>query len=181
LVKKIEKDFVFVGANGGVILADTPVKLLQKVHQLFSGTVKLEDGKAISLDSSKADFIKKRFKGIKIGIFYKYKQELKLLQQVYGNDLTTDLVEFDATDKNIALQIVSGREGISLKKAANLVYFNIDYSATSYWQSRDRLTTKERMVNDVYWVFAQNGIEEQIYKKVLDKKSFTTKHYENSK
>jgi len=30
----------------------------------------------------------------------------------------------------------------------------------------------------VYWVFAKNGIEEQIYKKVLDKKSFTTKHYD---
>ena len=161
-----------------MILADTPVKLLQKVHQLYSGTIKLEDGSAITLDTSKADFIKERFKGVKIGIFYKYKQELKLLQQVYGDSLTTDLNEFNNTNKSIALQIVSGREGISLKKAANLVYFNIDYSATSYWQSRDRLTTKERMVNDVYWVFAKDGIEEKIYEKVLQKKSFTTKHYE---
>ena len=178
LIKKIEKDLVFTGVNGGVILADTPVKLLQKVHQLYSGTIKLEDGSSITLDTSKADFIKERFKGVKIGIFYKYKQELKLLQQVYGDSLTTDLNEFNNTNKSIALQIVSGREGISLKKAANLVYFNIDYSATSYWQSRDRLTTKERMVNDVYWVFAKDGIEEKIYEKVLQKKSFTTKHYE---
>lgn len=178
LIKKIEKDLVFTGVNGGVILADTPVKLLQKVHQLYSGTIKLEDGSAITLDTSKADFIKERFKGVKIGIFYKYKQELKLLQEVYGDSLTTDLNEFNNTNKSIALQIVSGREGISLKKAANLVYFNIDYSATSYWQSRDRLTTKERMVNDVYWVFAKDGIEEKIYEKVLQKKSFTTKHYE---
>ena len=178
LIKKVEKDLVYTGKNGGVILADTPVKLLQKVHQLYSGTVKLEDGSAISLDDSKAKFINKRFRGTKIGIFYKYKQELNLLQEVYGNSLTTDLTEFNSTDKSIALQIVSGREGISLKKAANLVFFNIDYSATSYWQSRDRLTTKERSINDIYWVFAENGIEHKIYEKVLEKKSFTTKHYE---
>ena len=178
LVKKIEKDKVFEGANGGVILADTPVKMMQKVHQIYSGTIKLEDGTATTIDTSKAEFIKKRFKGLKIGIFYKYKQELKLLQQVYGNELTTDLKEFNTTDKNIALQIFSAREGISLKMADNLVYLNIDFSATSYWQSRDRMTTKERSVNDVYWVFSKSGIEQDIYKKVLQKRSFTTKHYE---
>ena len=177
LVKKIEKDKVFVGSNGGVILADTPLKLLQKVMQLFSGTIKLENGTATTIDTSKGEFIKKRFKGLKIGIFYKYKQELKLLQEVYGNELTTDLKEFNTTDKNIALQIVSGREGISLKMADNLVYFNIDHSANSYWQSRDRMTTKERSVNDVFWIFSKGGIEEKIYKQVLQKKSFTTKHY----
>ena len=181
LVKKIEKYKVFEGANGGVILADTPIKMMQKVHQLFSGTIKLEDGTSTTIDTSKGDFIKKRFKGLKIGIFYKYKQELKLLQEVYGNELTTDLKEFNTSDKNIALQIVSGREGISLKMADNLVYFNIDHSANSYWQSRDRMTTKERSVNNVFWIFSKGGIEEKIYKQVLQKKSFTTKHYENTR
>ena len=181
LVNKIEKDKVFEGVNGGVILADTPVKMLQKIHQIFSGTIKLEDGTASTIDTSKGDFIKERFKGCKIGIFYKYKQELKLLKQVYGEDLTTDLKEFNTTNKNIALQIVSGREGISLKMADYLVYFNIDYSANSYWQSRDRMTTKERTENVVYWIFSKGGIEEKIYKQVLQKKSFTTKHYENTR
>ena len=178
LVKKLEKDLVYEGTNGGIILADTPVKLMQKVLQIYSGTVKLEDGAATTIDDSKAVFIKERFRDNKIGIFYKFKQELKLLQKVYGDDLTTDLDEFNTTNKNIALQIVSGREGISLSKADYLVYFNIDFSATSYWQSRDRLTTKERQKNDVYWIFSKGGIEKKIYEKVLEKKSFTTKHYE---
>ena len=180
LVKKLEKDLVYQGNNGGVILADTPIKLMQKVHQLYSGTVKLEGGESVTIDNSKALFIKKRFEGKKIGIFYKFKQELKLLQSVIGEDLTTDLEEFNTTNKNIALQIVSGREGISLSKADYLVYFNIDFSATSYWQSRDRLTTKERQTNDVYWLFSKGGLEQKIYEKVLEKKSFTTKHYERS-
>ena len=180
LVKTIEKDRVYEGSSGGVILADTPIKLMQKVHQLYSGTVKLECGKAVTIDNSKALFIKKRFQGKKIGIFYKFKEELKLLKSVLGEELTTDLEEFNTTNKNIALQIVSGREGISLSKADYLVYFNIDFSATSYWQSRDRLTTKERQTNDVYWIFSKGGLEDKIYRQVQDKKSFTTKHYERS-
>lgn len=177
LVKTIEKDLVYEGKNGGVILADTPVKLMQKVHQLYSGTIKLEDGSATIIDDSKGLFIQQKFKGKKIGIFYKFKEELKLLQSVFGDELTTELDEFNTTNKNIALQIVSGREGISLSKADYLVYFNIDFSATSYWQSRDRLTTKDRMQNDVYWIFSKGGLEQKIYQKVLEKKSFTTKHY----
>lgn len=178
LIKTVEKDKVYEGSNGGVILADTPVKLMQKVHQLYSGTIKLEDGTSAIIDDSKAIFIKEKFKGKKIGIFYKFKEELKLLQSVFEDNLTVCLDEFHSTSKNIALQIVSGREGISLSKADFLVYFNIDFSATSYWQSRDRLTTKDRQQNDVYWIFSKGGLEQKIYERVLEKKSFTTKHYE---
>ena len=178
LIKTVEKDKVYEGSNGGVILADTPVKLMQKVHQLYSGTIKLEDGTSAIIDDSKAVFIKEKFKGKKIGIFYKFKEELKLLQSVFEDNLTVCLDQFNNTSKNIALQIVSGREGISLSKADFLVYFNIDFSATSYWQSRDRLTTKDRQQNDVYWIFSKGGLEQKIYERVLEKKSFTTKHYE---
>ena len=31
----------------------------------------------------------------------------------------------------------------------------------------------QRKSNDVFWVFAENGIEEKIYTKVLQKKSYT--------
>ena len=86
------------------------------------------------------------------------------------------MTDFDTTDKSIALQIVSGREGISLRKAAALVYYNIDFSATSYWQSRDRMTTKDRLESDVYWIFSKGGIEKDIYKAVK-KKDYTLKHF----
>lgn len=181
LIDKVERDLVFVGKNGGVILADTGVKLMQKVHQLYSGTVKLEDGSAVIVDKSKAEFIKERFSNKKIAIFYKFKMELEALQQVYGDTLTNDLEEFNTTPKSIALQIVSGREGISLSKAEYIIFYNIDFSATSYFQAKDRLTTKERLFNKVYWIFARGGLESKIYKSVLQKKNFTTKHYERAK
>jgi hypothetical protein len=131
----------------------------------------------VVLDYSKAKFIKKRFKYEKIGIFYKFTAELKALKEVYGDDITTDLDEFNNTRKSIALQIVSGREGISLRKAKYLVYYNIDFSATSYWQSRDRMTTKDRLYNKIYWVFSKNGIESKIYKAVNNKKDYTLRHF----
>ena len=115
----------------------------------------------------------------KIGIFYKFKEELKILKEIFKENLTTELSVFKDTRKNIALQIVSGREGISLKEADCLVYYNIDFSATSYWQSRDRMTTKDRKTNKVYWVFAEKGIEHKIYKAVIKKKDYTIKHFKS--
>jgi hypothetical protein len=94
--------------------------------------------------------------------------------------LTNDVEEFDNSDKNIALQIVSGREGISLKNAKYLVYYNIAFSATSYWQSRDRLTTMQRQSNEVFWIFSKGGIELDIYKAVLKKKDYTLKIFKEN-
>jgi hypothetical protein len=176
LIKRLKKDKVIEGKEE-VILADTPVKLMMKLHQLCSGTIKFESGNSMVLDTTKADFIKDYFAGCKIGIFYKFKEELSALKQVFKDDLTTELSVFEDTDKNIALQIVSGREGISLKKADYLVYYNIDFSATSYWQSKDRMTTKERSFNHVYWIFSKDGIEQDIYKSVTKKKDYTVNHF----
>jgi len=177
LAKKLKKDLVIKGQKEQ-ILADTPVKLMMKLHQIYSGTVKFESGASQTLDLSKAKFIQNNFAGKKIGIFYKFKEELKALQKVFGNTLTTELDEFVNTNKNIALQIVSGREGISLRQAECLVYYNIDFSATSYWQSRDRMTTKDRLRNKVYWIFSKGGIESKIYKAVVNKKDYTLRHFE---
>ena len=176
LSSKLKKDLVVQGSED-VILADTPVKLMMKLHQMYSGTVKFESGNSMILDLSKANFIYNNFCVSKIGIFYKFKEELNALKKVYGDQLCTDLDEFNSTDKTIALQIVSGREGISLRNAEYLVYYNIDFSATSYWQSRDRMTTKESKLSKVFWIFAKDGIEKEIYKSVIQKKDYTLKHF----
>ena len=99
------------------------------------------------------------------------------MKEEYGDLLCTTLDVFNTTPRSIALQIVSGREGISLRKAEALVYYNIDFSATSYWQSRDRMTTKDRLYNKIYWVFSKTGIEKQIYKAVVKKKDYTLSHF----
>ena len=175
IINKLKKNLVVKNTDGQVILGDTGVKLMQKIHQLSSGTCKFEDGTSKVIDLSKANFILDKFTGVKIAIFYKFKAEYIALKLVYGDLLTDKVEEFDNTNKCIALQIVSGREGISLKNAKYLVYYNIDFSATSYWQSRDRLTTMQRQSNEIFWIFSKGGIELDIYKTVLKKKDYTLK------
>lgn len=170
---KLEKDLVVEG-NNDVILADTPAKLMQKMHQLAGGTIKFESGRSMVLSTFKAEFLRSQFATTKIGVFYKFKEELNALKKVYGDDMTTDLDEFNTGKYQlIALQIVSGREGISLKNADYLVFYSIDFSAVSYWQARDRMTTMDRLANKVYWIFTEGSIEEKIYKAVKSKKSYT--------
>lgn len=181
VIRRLKKDLIVRNPQGQVILADTGVKLMQKVHQLSSGTCKFEDGTSKVIDKNKAFFIHKNFKGIKIAIFYKFKAEWDALLEVFGADnLTNSVEEFDTSDKCIALQIVSGREGVSLKNAKYLVYYNIDFSATSYWQSRDRLTTMQRQSNEVFWIFSKGGIEMDIYKTVLQKRDYTLKIFQQN-
>ena len=100
MCKRLQKDLVIEGKEE-VILADTPVKLMMKLHQMYSGTIKFESGNSMIIDDSKAQFIKEQFEGCKIGIFYKFKEEYNVLKQVFGDDLTTELSIFKDTNKNI--------------------------------------------------------------------------------
>lgn len=177
LADRLRRDLVIQGKDE-LIMADTAVKLMGKLHQLYSGTIKFESGNSKVIDHSKAEFIKERFEGKKIGIFYKFQAELNALKDVFGGSVTTDIQEFDNSNKNIALQIVAGREGLSLRNADFLVYYNLDHSATSYIQSRDRMTTMDRKLNDVFFVFSRGGIEEKIYQSVIKKENYTLTHFQ---
>jgi len=182
IIRRLKKDSIVKGSSGNVIIADTAVKMQQKIHQLGSGTIKHEDGSYQVIDTSKADYIKWRFKDNKIGIFYKYKAELEMLRQVIGaENLTQDVDEFNNTSKWIALQYISGREGINLSKADYLVMFSIDFSATTYFQAIDRMSVKDRTHNKVYWLFAKNTLDKSIYKTVTNKKSFTLNYFKKWK
>ena len=178
LIKQLRKDKVIMGKMED-ILADTPVKEMSKIHQLSSGTIKFESGNHAIVDHSKAVFVKEHFEGKKIAIFYKFKAELEILQEWL--DVTEDIEEFNTTDKVLCLQFVSGREGTKLSEADCLVYFNMDFSATTYWQSRDRMTTIDRKVSDIYYIVSDCGIEREVYKAVSKKKNYTKQYYERAR
>ena len=173
VISRLKRDLVVTSADGRTILADTSVKLQQKIHQLGSGTIKFEDGSAKIIDYSKANVIKEKFSDYKIGIFYKYKEEFTMLKEVFGDKLTTELDEFNQTDKWIAYQYLSGREGINLSKADYLVMFSIDFSATTYFQARARMATKDREKNEIFWLLSKNTLDAKIYKAVMNKRSYT--------
>lgn len=171
------KKHKIVAAPDFDILADTPVKLLSKLHQMSSGHVITEQGDYMHLDTFKADFISSHFSGMKIAIFYKYKTELEMLKEVYGDNLTDDIKEFNTTDKNIALQIRSGSMGVNLSAADCQVFYNIDFSSKDYIQAKARLQTQKRASVDVYYVMADKGIEQDIYDILQTKQDYTSYYY----
>ena len=177
LVKRLKKDLVIEGKEE-IVLADTSVKLQQKVHQLCSGTVKFESGNSMITDNSKAKFIKDYFDTKKIAIFYIFKEEFNLLKESFPN-WTDSPEDFNESDNLVFLgQIRSSREGVNLSSADALIYYNIEFSALSYIQGKDRMTSKERTKsNDVYFIFAKGGIEKHIYSKVSNKLDFTNKYF----
>lgn len=179
-IDRIKKDKLFRTKDGQVVLADTAVKEMQKIHQICSGSVKTEDGNAVIFDDTKAMFIKERFKGQKIAIFYKYIAEGMQLRATFIDRIVDDPMAFNEAggDAVFISQIQSGREGINLSSADALVMYNIDFSAVSYWQSRARMQTKDRTeASNVYWIFTHGGIEERIFGMVQNKKDYTLSHF----
>ena len=174
MINHLLKEQVLQG-KADVILADTPVKMLNKIHQMANGTVILESGNSIILDTVKAEFIKKHFIDKKIAIFYYFQKEKDILLNIFGESITTDINEFNNTNKNFCVQQISGSEAISLKKADALVYYNFGYSGKNYTQGRDRMTTKEREENNVYFVMSKNDINSRIYKAIKSKKRYNEK------
>jgi len=183
LVDRLRLDGIYENKMGRAIIADTAVKLMNKIHQLCSGTVitDVPDRLSVVVDPTKAKYILDRFEGQKIAIFYKFVEEIHLIHDHIGEDrFAPTPEEFNATgpDTWYVSQIQSGREGINLSAADAIVMLNIDFSAVSYFQARARLQTKDRTKSaKVYWLFSRGGIEEKIYRAVMKKKDYTLAHF----
>lgn len=177
IYREIDKEGVYIADKWAIAISGAADKI-NKLSQICGGAIIADNGLQI-LSKSKALAIKEKFKGRKYAIFYKYQGERHILERVFDGEFTTDPQEFQNTDVKIFLgQIRSIREGVDLKAADCLVFHNIDFSATSYYQARARLQTKDREKPAlVYWMFYDKGIENHVYKAVHKKKNFTWAYY----
>lgn len=176
MIKAVSKDGIYEGTTD-VILADTGVKMQSKVHQLCGGTVICE-GETRQTDNTKVKAIIDKFKGRKIAIFTVYQEESAMIRAMIPN-CTNSPEEFnnDPTMTYVG-QIRSSREGVNLSSADCLVYYNIEFSALSYIQGRDRATSKDRVKPpEVWFIMAEGGIEIDIYNTVKQKLDFTIQHF----
>lgn len=178
LVNYIVNKKIYQFQDGQNIVCDTPVKLQTKIHQLFSGTIKTEEGGYKILDASKAEFIRSFYTNKKIAIFYKFIAEGNILKSTLS-DWTEDPQEFNnGTNRIFISQIQSGSMGINLSAAEILVFYNIDFSAVQYWQARARLQSLERDKSPlVHWLFSRDGIEQKILDCVQKKKDYTLYYF----
>lgn len=173
-------EFTFCGQTYQVILR-SPADLINKLSQLAGGTI-IPDGHedGIIFGFNKMNEIATHFKGQKIAIFYKYRAEGDLIRQfltLNGIPYTDNPEQFNQEDCTFVGQFLSCREGINLSGADALVCYNIDFSATTYFQVRARHQhINKKRPSPVYWI--NSGIiEKQVYKAVTKKKNFTYSYY----
>ncbi len=183
LARVMESDSVYEPKSGGVILGDTPAKLMSKLHQIFSGSVIKEhdngDKEAMFFDTSKIDYIEKEFSTTKkLAIFYCFDQEGVELRRRFEL-CTSDPEEFEEWDEGYFIsQVRSVREGVKISSADSIVFYNLGFSSTDYIQARQRHQAKDRSTLPVaHFIFSRGGIEDKIYKAVTNKKNFTARYY----
>lgn len=192
LAEKLYKDKIIKANDGSIILASTAAQMMGSLHQIYSGTIICEekeeaDGKKTSIvktfDNSKARFIKLHhedglFKG-KLAILYLYRAEYTAILMTFGYDrITDDVEEFRNTNKVFVKQITSASEGVNLSCADHLVMYNISHSAKAYLQARERMNTKDRQQAAIcHWMFADKGIEWDIYEAVKNKLDYTAEYF----
>lgn len=177
MIESVRKDKLIKG-NNSIYIADSASKEMQGVHQLGSGTLKIDDNISVTIDLSKVNYIKENFNNKKYAIFYNYKQERQMLIDNFDNITECDK-EFNSSDDKIYIgQIVAKRSGVSLKTADILIFLSTPFSSTSYFQGRSRHAHKDRTGGcDVHFLIADCGIDSYVYKTVTSKEKFTTSHY----
>lgn len=178
LINILAKKKYYKFKDGNEIVCDSAVKVQNKIHQLSSGTIILDTGEGRVLDYSKALYIKEHYSQFKIAIYYKFQAELEAIKSVFSN-LCFDPETFNSSsDKIFVSQIQSGSMGVNLATADYLIFYNIDFSATQYWQARARLSDfKRETPPKIVWLFNEEGIENKVYKAVVKKKNYTSNYF----
>lgn len=167
-----------VQTSKGMIVGDTPANLLNKLHQLSGGTFINDEGMHIVFDKSKAEYIRDKFKGLKIAIFYCYQSEGDLLNSIFPNHTDNPEDFQQSNDKTFICQVRKAREGVRLDTADALIFYSCEYSYLSYEQARNRLVSKERKEPArVYYCIGLGGIDNLILRAVRSKQDFTLSYY----
>lgn len=188
LADYVLKDDKYRAKAGWELDCETPVSKQQKLHQIFSGTVKAyiptdddseeKQFRYVTLSDFKIHPILELVRrGMKLAVFYNYVGEGMLLKKHLN--WTNDPMEFnESTDKVYVGQFVSSREGVNVSTADALLMFNVPFSSTSYHQVLERLNVRDRKKESiVYWLFGKDGIESKIYQTVKEKKTYTAAHF----
>lgn len=188
-IELVKKNKVLTLQDGGKVIADTPAKELTVIHQLCSGTIKYEkDGLEVrkTFSESKLDYIAEELLGkgmeagcgLPVAIFYCFIEEGNALRRRFPNS-TSDPVEFQRGDYDMLIsQVRTVREGVNISRAENIIFYNLGFSYTDYAQARQRHQARDRREQPIaHFIFSRNGIEDEVYKRVSKKKSYTLAYY----
>lgn len=165
IYRKLENDS-YVVVDGEEIVADTPMSLLTKLHQVEGGTLKFENKSFNLPNREKIDYILKTWGDSKdLVIFYHYQEEERKLKEIFKNAQV--------------LQATKYAEGVDLSMFENLVVYSMNFSTAQYTQRRARQANMKRETPiNVHFLLVKRGLSEQVYNTVaINKKNFVDKYF----
>ena len=167
--------------DGNEIVAETSASALNKLHQLNGGTIKVNDKLSLIVSHHKVNYIKENLgNDEKIVILCNYIKERDLLLTRLANS-TDEVEEFkNGSFKYFIGHIKTFSEGVDFSYADSMVIYSLNFSATTYLQSKERLANKKRVKPIVvHYLFTKGGIDEYIYQAVSNKMNFTNSYYKS--
>lgn len=166
LYRKLEMEDLVV-VNDTEIVADTPMCLLTKLHQIEGGTIKFEEQVFNLPNREKIDYILEHWgDSDDLVIFYHYQEEERKLKEVFK--------------KARVLQATKYAEGVDLSMYEHLVVYSMNFSTAQYTQRRARQANMKRETPiNVHFILVKRGISEQVYNTVaINKKNFVDRYFE---
>ncbi len=163
------------------IVAETSASALNKLHQLNGGTIKVNDKLSLIVSHHKVNYIKENLgNDEKIVILCNYIKERDLLLTRLANS-TDEVEEFkNGSFKYFIGYIKTFSEGVDFSYADSMIIYSLNFSATTYLQSKERLANKKRVKPIVvHYLFTKGGIDEYIYQAVSNKMNFTNSYYKS--
>ncbi len=175
------------------LLVDNPLVRMDKLRQICSGFLTLEDGSKTPLKTEKYKVLGEYLddRDDKLVIFAHYRRSIELIEELLERkkieyrtldgrtvDKTGAWKEFQADEKIqvIVCQYQSGATGIDLYAADTIIYFEPTLSSTILEQSRDRIHRVGQTRPCSYIHFITKGtVEAAIYKSLEGFGNFTEK------
>ena len=157
--KKLNRDFSYPKYD---IEADTPTKLLTKLHQIAGGFVKTDEEELYTFKKNpKMEWLFKNVPDPSNTIILAHHQaEQKMLKEFFPNT--------GSTTKNA--------EGVDYSGYETLIIYSFGFSASVYEQVRRRQMNINRKT-PIEVIFLLAGLDEYVYKALLNKKNFTSRWY----
>ncbi len=178
---------------------------MSKAHQLAGGTclhsatalvaggrpgkkedlVQLGTEKRVLLDAYKANYLLSAWGGRRIAVLYQYQAERDMLEAVLSASgkwrAVVDTPEQYAATPGPAVflgQTASCSEGVRLDSAEALLVYSLGFSASQYWQLRERLSDFTRQTAPrVIFLLGEGTLDPKVLAAVRAKKDYTLRHF----
>lgn len=163
------------------IVAENAPGVINKAHQLSGGTIKIDDKLSMCLSLHKVNYILNHLSNDnKIVVLCNYIKERELLLENLPNS-TNDVEKFKhGAFKYFVGHIKTFSEGVDFSYADSMIIYSLNFSATTYLQSRERLANKKRIKPiEVHYLFTKDTLDEDIYNAVSNKMNFTSRYYKD--